>query len=179
MNRSLRQDGFTLIELLLTVTIIGIVAATAMPGLGKAKAASSEAATIGALRAINGAQASYATSCSGGYFSPSITSLLTPPNGKAAFLGAEFAAGNTVTRQGYTIRFTSGPVVARAPKTCNGLAAGQTTSTYFVAADPAQVGASYGTRHFGTIASATLFESTANIAVFYSGTPPAPATPLK
>ena len=179
MNLSRRQDGFTLIELLLTVTVIGILAATAIPSLGKAKAVSTEAATIGALRAMNGAQASYAVSCAGGFYAPSVATLLTAPAGKAAFLGVEFAAGNTVTRQGYTIRFTSGPVAAGSPKSCNGVAAGASAQSYFVAADPSQVGNGYGTRHFATNSSASTFQSSANIAAFYTGVPPSPATTIQ
>ncbi len=179
MNRARCTHGFTLIELLLTVTIVGIVAATAVPALGKAKAASTEAATIGALRAINGAQAAYSNSCSSGFYAPSIVSLTATTGGKKPFLGAEFAAGDTVTRQGFTIRFTSGPATAGSKVSCTGVAAGQGTQTYFVSADPSQAGNGYSTQHFATISSASVFTSTAKISVFYTGTPPAPATPLK
>ena len=171
--------GFTLVEILLTVTVVGIIAATAMPALSKSRAISREASTIGTLRALNGAQATFAASCAPGYYAPAVKWLTTPPSGKAPSLGAEFAAGDTVTRQGYTIQFTSGPAIAAAPKSCNGLAAGTATQTYFLGADPLTVGPGYGTRHFGTISSGSIFQSVKRIGVFYTGSAPAPATPLK
>jgi prepilin-type N-terminal cleavage/methylation domain-containing protein len=172
-----RHTGFTIIELLLVVTLIGIVSAIAVPLLGRAKGAAYEASTIGSLRAINSAEALFASTCGGGYFAPTIPSLATkPPGSKAPFIDPGFTA-NTFVRQNYTIRFTAGAVAAASPATCNGLAKGKAVSTYFVAADLVLTTTGMS-RYFGVNASGVIFQSTKRVPVTQSGVPPAPAKPI-
>jgi hypothetical protein len=163
--------------------MIGIIAAISLPALSRARAASTEASTIGSLRALNSSQVSYSTACGGGYFAPSVTWLAKPGGtgkgkGSATFIGPEFSA-NTTTRLNYTIRFTAGTVEAKSPIGCNGLGAGQAVRNYFIGADPLVTGASTGTRHFGTSSDSTIFQSTKRISAFYTGVPPAPANGIQ
>jgi len=54
-----KNKGFTLIELMIVVAIIAIIAAIAIPNLLRSRIQSNEAATIGNLRTINGAETAY------------------------------------------------------------------------------------------------------------------------
>ena len=171
--------GFTLIELLLVVTIVGILASVALPSLARARAISLEASTIGSMRALNSAETSFATSCGGGSYAPTVASLATAATGSTrAFIGPGFTA-DTTNRQGYQIVFTAGTLVPKAPASCNGLAAGQVVQSYFIDASPLTTGNGAPTRYFGTSASATIFQSTKRVTAFYTGVPPAPATPIQ
>jgi len=178
MSESRSDGGFTVVELLLTVTIIGILASMAVPALSRAKAVSAEASTVGSLRAIGTAQATFAASCADGYYAPALSWLTEPAAvGRAAFLGQEFS-GSTVTRLDYRIRLMAGSAVAKAPASCNGLAKGESVQSYFVGADPLVKSAATGTRHFGASSDNIIYQSTKNISPFYTGVPPSPAKAL-
>jgi prepilin-type N-terminal cleavage/methylation domain-containing protein len=187
--------GFTLIEVLLVVTIIGIVASVAVPGLLRARGAAAEVSAIGSLKAIHAAQTSYATSCGGGFYAPSMSDLGSVQGaaqgnqgkgkgqGKKSedspgFIGPEFTS-DTTDRLPYRIRLTAGDVATASKATCSGLSAGQAVSTFFVSADLISETNGMVSRYFGVNQSGQIYESSKRISVFYTGAPPAPARPLR
>ena len=174
-----RPRGFSLVELMLVVCVVGILSSIAVPAILRARASAWEASTIGALRALNSAEASYATSCASGYYAPTVLLLSTvPAGGKNPFIGPGYTA-NTINREGYQLVFTASAVGPKAPATCNGLAAGQAVVSYFVGGNPLTTGLGAPARYFGTTISGTIYESKIRVPNFYVGAAAAPAKPIQ
>ncbi len=176
MSERTRNQGFTLIELLIVVAIIGVIASVAAPGLLRARMAGNEASAIASLRAVNAAQAIFAASCGGGFYAPNLAALGTPPSdGGDGFIGSDLSADPSV-KSAYTITLTGGAAATGAPAACNGIAAGELVTSYFVGGEPQPGG---GVRNFGTNQGGTLyFISGAPVPVTQRGAPPG-AEPLQ
>jgi prepilin-type N-terminal cleavage/methylation domain-containing protein len=171
--------GFSLVELMLVVSVVGILSSIAVPAVLRARASAWEASTIGALRALNSAEASYATSCAGGYYAPTVLLLSTvPTGGKNPFMGPGYTA-NTINREGYQLVFTASAVAPKAPATCNGLAAGKAVVSYFIAGNPLATGPGTPARYFGTTITGTIFQSKIRVPNFYAGAAASPAKAIQ
>jgi prepilin-type N-terminal cleavage/methylation domain-containing protein len=154
------RAGFTLIELLIVVGIIGIIVGTAVPGFLHARRLSRETAAIVALRALNDAQAGYASACGRDAYADRFTTLGAPPPGSlAGFLSPDLAMSDTPLKSGYQFTLSSGMDGRPGPMDCNGA---PTSTTYYASAVPAT--ADSGTRAFATSQDQDIWQDISGVA---------------
>jgi len=143
----MKNKGFTLIELMIVVAIIAIIAAIAIPNLLRSRLQSNEAAAIGNLKTVVGAQTAY-SAAEGGYagtWDELRPMSATQPN----YLDIDL---DGVVVQGYNYLLAAA-----------GTAQGNGTTNFTVNADAAEQDVS-GVRHFFTDASGVIRFNAAAVA---------------
>jgi type IV pilus assembly protein PilA len=148
-----RNQGFTLIELLMVVAIIGVVAATAVPGLMRARMSGNEASAIGSMRTINSGQRTYASTAAQGGYATSLAILGAQCGSTGAgFVSPDLGSAAGGVKSGYVIAI-DGTVGIAGPNDCNGTAS---RSAYLATATPVTVG-NTGGRSFITSEASTIY----------------------
>jgi type II secretory pathway pseudopilin PulG len=166
-----KAQGFALIDLIFVCGVIGVLCSIALPRLLLAKQSAGAASAIGSMRVINSAQLTYALTCGNGFYSPTLTTLGTPPPGsREAFISAGLGQADSVTKSGYVIQMSAAPFPG-SPPACNGLGAGLAGQGFIAGADPTEPS---NPRYFATNASNIIYEDVATLfpAMPETGAPP-------
>jgi hypothetical protein len=142
------------------IALLVPVAGTAQP-IPAANAATSQEQritdadrAIGALRAMNSAQASFRTACGQGFYAPGLVELGKPARpGGEGFLAPPLSTGILVTKDGYTFKMASSEGPITTPKeACNGV---PLVRGYYVTATPVK---GSGGQYFGTNTKGVIYQ---------------------
>jgi type II secretory pathway pseudopilin PulG len=170
--------GFAIIDLLFVCGIIGILSGIALPRLMNARGSAQAASAIGSLRVIGSSQVTFAVTCAGGFYSPTLTGLGKPPAGTASgFISEDMSSADTIIKSSYTFQMDA-VAFGGAPDTCNTLGAGTTGQAFRAAADPLDV--VNNVRYFAINAGEVIWEDRSSLwaTMPEAGDPPSGA-PIK
>ena len=161
MKVAKREDGFTLMELLIVVAVIGVLASIGVAQVMRARVSANETAAVSTMRAINGAQMSYASGAGLGGFATGLAVLGTPCGGSTrGFIspdldpsqpGVTAYGASGVAKSGYGIDLVGNGTPG--PPDCNGT---PTEADYVATAIPLTTGIT-GVRGFNTAGSGTVY----------------------
>ena len=153
-------DGFTLIEVIIVAGLIAVLASFALPSLLRARTNGRETAAVAALRAVNDAQASYASVCGGGAFAVLLPTLAVPPPGsQAGFLSPDLTSDASPIKSGYQFSLTAGAEGKDGPADCHGM---PTNTAYYVSAAPVEFSA-HGGRAFASSQERGIWQDTTGV----------------
>jgi prepilin-type N-terminal cleavage/methylation domain-containing protein len=158
MNSRVDARGFSLIELVIVVGLIGVIAATAMPGLFRARVSGNEASAIASMRGILSAQHDFAALSQG--FADDLATLGSIcPGGAAPFISSDLNSNGAV-KSGYAFSVFAAAGAVAGPMDCFG---NPTRTGFYATAIPQSVGIS-GYRGFASDGSAAIWEDITGIA---------------
>ena len=141
-----------------TATLIVFIASTSRVSRADR---SNEASAIGSLRAINSAQAAFASSCAAGGYATDLADLNKKPGGSSQGFISPDLSHNNVVKSGYIVsvaRDAASGVTEVSSAACVESASGL-VSSYFASAVPVKPGET-GTVFFATDTRGTIYQST-------------------
>lgn len=148
--------GMTMIELCIVITVLGILMATGVAALLRARMVANESAAVGGMRATASAQFAYLSSCGQGNYATSYVILGTKPSpNNQGYISPDLGSDIAPSRTGYTFRLNQGSGGTAAADDCNG---NPTMTKYYATATP-NVPGQTGDRSFAVNQMGSVFQS--------------------
>lgn len=156
VSRVRDDHGMTMIELCIVITVLGILMATGVAALMRARMVANESSAVGGLRATASAQLAYLAGCGQGNYATSYVILGTRPSPNSqGYISPDLGADVAPSRSGYTFRLNMGSGGAAAANDCNG---NPTQTKYYANATP-NVAGQTGERSFAISQQGSVYQS--------------------
>src|SRR6185436_3717515 len=96
------ERGFTMVELCIVIVVIGILLATGVAALLRARLAANESSAVGGLRATSSAQFAYSSGCGQGNYATTYVILGTKPAANSqGYISEDLGSAAMPTKSGY------------------------------------------------------------------------------